>query len=219
MHERVTGLRQTSNIYLAGVDRTQSIALDEIFGKKITDTDGRERTTKTFRKTRVTQSQGGTEKGDTEKKVSEVKTSTEVEMAMITKDNEDEDELVVVPVSVTRGQGLCQGEIALNLCLMIVMWVCTSVNYMIINIFLKYVPGSEYLNFTIAGFSEIFAHLLVGLLFKKCGPKWSFVIGYTVAVAGGACMIFQNKFADNNFLIAAFVLLAKFGASMTLCVC
>lgn len=138
---------------------------------------------------------------------------------MITKDNEDEDELVVVPVSVTRGQGLCQGETALNLCLMIVMWVCTSVNYMIINIFLKYVPGSEYLNFTIAGFSEIGAHLLVGLLFKKCGPKWSFVIGYTVAVAGGACMIFQNKFADNNWLIAAFVLLAKFGASMTLCVC
>lgn len=34
MHERVTGLRDTSHLYLAGVDKTQSIALDEIFGKK-----------------------------------------------------------------------------------------------------------------------------------------------------------------------------------------
>jgi hypothetical protein len=34
MHERVTGLRDTAHLYLAGVDKTQSIALDEIFGKK-----------------------------------------------------------------------------------------------------------------------------------------------------------------------------------------
>jgi hypothetical protein len=34
MHERVTGLRDTSHLFLANIDRTQSIALDEIFGKK-----------------------------------------------------------------------------------------------------------------------------------------------------------------------------------------
>lgn len=59
MHERVTGLRQTSNVYLVGVDRTQSIALDEIFGKKIVDSNGQERTTKTFRKSRVSQATEG----------------------------------------------------------------------------------------------------------------------------------------------------------------
>lgn len=37
MHEKVTGLRETSNLYLAGVVRTQSIALDEIFGEKPKD--------------------------------------------------------------------------------------------------------------------------------------------------------------------------------------
>jgi len=55
MHDRVTGLRQTSSLYLAGVDKTQSIALDEIFGKKMVDVNGVERSTKTYRKSRVTQ--------------------------------------------------------------------------------------------------------------------------------------------------------------------
>jgi hypothetical protein len=54
MHERVTGLRQTSSQYLIGVDKTQSIALDEIFGKKLVDVNGNERSTKTYRKTRLT---------------------------------------------------------------------------------------------------------------------------------------------------------------------
>jgi hypothetical protein len=40
MHERATGWEYTQDLYLAGVDRTQSIALDEIFGKKIVDSNG-----------------------------------------------------------------------------------------------------------------------------------------------------------------------------------
>jgi len=44
-------------------------------------------------------------------------------------------------------------------------------------------------------------------------------VGYTIAGAGGACLLFQNKFAGKTFLVAAFVLLAKYGASMTYCTC
>jgi hypothetical protein len=77
-----------------------------------------------------------------------------------------------------------------SLVIMIIMWMCTSMNYMIINIFLKYVPGSEFLNFTIAGFAEIFASLSVGFLFGRFGPKVTFIIGYLIAAAGGVCMIF-----------------------------
>lgn len=93
-------------------------------------------------------------------------------------------------MNVTRGKGLCKGEIFTVLMLMIVMWICTSVNYQIINIYLKYIPGSEFLNFTIAGVAEIAAHLTVGLLFGKFGPRMTFVIGYVIAAVGGACMIF-----------------------------
>ena len=73
---------------------------------------------------------------------------------------------------------------------MILMWICTSVNYMIINIYLKYIPGSEFLNFTVAGFAEIAAHLSVGFLFGKCGFKVCFIVGYAIALAGGICLIF-----------------------------
>jgi len=40
-------------LYAIGVDKPQSIALDEIFGSKTPEEN--ERTTKTFRKTRITQ--------------------------------------------------------------------------------------------------------------------------------------------------------------------
>jgi Na+/melibiose symporter-like transporter len=145
----------------------------------------------------------------------------ELDMKLTTKEDyiDDDGEIVVVPTSVTQGKGLCQGDTARNLVLMIIMWICTSVNYQVINIYLKYVPGSEYLNITIAGFSEIAAHLSVGALFVKLGPKWTFFVGYTIAAAGGACLIFQEKFAANTVLVAAFVLLAKFGASQTMCTC
>lgn len=107
----------------------------------------------------------------------------------------------------------------MNLVLMSVMWICSSVNYQIINIYLKYVPGSEYLNISIAGLSEISAHLCVGALFVKLGPRLTFIVGYLITIAGGGCLIFQNTFASNEILVAAFVLLAKFGASMTYCCC
>jgi hypothetical protein len=45
-----------------GVDKTQSIALDEIFGKKLIDVNGNERSTKTYRKSRVMTQVAETEK-------------------------------------------------------------------------------------------------------------------------------------------------------------
>lgn len=42
---------------------------------------------------------------------------------------DEDNELVVIPMNVTRGKGLCKGEIFTVLMLMIVMWICTSVNY------------------------------------------------------------------------------------------
>ena len=58
-----------------------------------------------------------------------------------------------------------------------------------INIYLKYIPGNEFLNFTVAGFAEIFAHLLVGLIFSRLGVKVTFIVGYGIALAGGLCLI------------------------------
>lgn len=48
MHATITGLRKTSNLFLIGVDRTQSIALDEVFSQKPI-IEGQERETITLR--------------------------------------------------------------------------------------------------------------------------------------------------------------------------
>jgi len=102
---------------------------------------------------------------------------------------------------------------------MSIMWICASFNYQMINIYLKYIPGSEYINISIAGLSEICAHLSVGLLFNKLGPRWTFFMGFSISVAGGGLLIFQDFFAGNTAAVAGIVLVAKFGASMAYCTC
>ena len=50
MHATVTGIRRSSHFWVMGADRTQSLALDEIFSKKPIY-EGEERSTMVLRKT------------------------------------------------------------------------------------------------------------------------------------------------------------------------
>jgi MFS family permease len=180
---------------------------------------GVERNTKVFRKTRV--SQAPIKEEDEVRENSTVQGDDEVYSGVnpASKNlNEDED-IVVVPTKVTRTEGLCSGKILLILIVMIIMWVTASINSMLINLYLKYVPGGVYLNFSIAGIAEILADICAGIVFSKLGPRWTFVAGYAISILGGGLMIFQNDFASQDLLIASFVLLAKFGSSMVQCVC
>ena len=102
---------------------------------------------------------------------------------------------------------------------MVVMWMTSSINSMLINLYLKYVPGGVYLNFSIAGVADITSNLVAGVVFSKFGPRFTYIVGYAITITGGALLIFQNKFMGNDLLIASFVLLAKFGSGMTMCVC
>jgi len=135
-------------------------------------------------------------------------------------DDEDANDLIGSIVEVAEGvmvgknNLLCEGTVRCNLLVMIWMWSATTFNLYNINFFLKYVDGGVFINFTMAGAAEIAANVFIGIMFPKFGVKWSFFIGYIVATAGGVCLIFMNKFADSAFLIAMFVLLAKFGISM-----
>ena len=76
------------------------------------------------------------------------------------------------------------------LLVMIVMWMASSINFMLINLYLKYVPGGIYLNFSIAGVAEILANLAAGVIFAKFGPRLTFVVGYAISLAGGILLIF-----------------------------
>lgn len=76
------------------------------------------------------------------------------------------------------------------LIVMIIMWMTSSINFMLIGLYLKYVPGGVYLNFSIAGVAEILSNLAAGIVFAKFGPKLAFMIGYAVAIVGGVLLIF-----------------------------
>lgn len=130
-----------------------------------------------------------------------------------------DDEIVEVPTKVTRTEGLCSKRVAPILIVMIVMWITASINSMLINLYLKYIPGGVYLNFSIAGIAEILADIMAGIVFSKLGPRWTFVVGYIISAIGGGLLIFQNNFASSDLLLASFVLLAKFGSGVTQCVC
>lgn len=52
MHATVTGIKQSAHLFVIGADKTQSIALDEIFSKKPVH-DGIVRNTMTLRNTRA----------------------------------------------------------------------------------------------------------------------------------------------------------------------
>lgn len=101
---------------------------------------------------------------------------------------------------------------------MVCLWVVSCVSYGMINIYMKYVPGTIYINFTVSGLSEILAHIIVGIFYVKLTTRWTFFIGYSIALVGGICLVFQERY-DSDLLIASFVLLAKFGASMAMCAC
>ena len=118
-----------------------------------------------------------------------------------------------------RGNGLCTGQNGFTLLTMIILWILSCFNYTIINFYMKYVPGTIYLNFSVAGLSEIAAHVTIGALYVKLTPRWSFFIGNAIALAGGVSLMFQNHFENSPAAVAGFVLLAKYGCSMSMCAC
>ena len=126
--------------------------------------------------------------------------------------------MIEVPTTVMRGNGLCKGRTGFNLIVMVALWIITLVDYGMINIYLKHLPGNRYLNFTTSGVSEIFAHSIVGAFFVQLTPRWTFFIGFAVSLCGAIPLVWQEQF-ESGALISMFVLLAKFGISMAMCGC
>lgn len=133
------------------------------------------------------------------------------------KTNEEEED-IEVPATVMKG-GLCHGDLGKNLACMIWMWSSTIICYHSINIYLKYMPGNIFINQIVSGIAEIFAHICAGAFITKLTPKYTFTIAYACVIVGAGALIFQGSLEGNPTLVAAFVLFAKFGASMALCSC
>lgn len=88
------------------------------------------------------------------------------------------------------------------------MWSIGSFNYYLIMFYMKYVPGSIYVNTTFGAISENSAYFVSGLLLNKIGIKLCFIIPYIVAIIGGFLLF---AFPSTGITEAIFVLVAKFG--------
>ena len=165
MHATVTGIRQSAAFWVIGMDRTQSIAIDEIFQKKTNEEGVANRQTMTLRTSAKSRS-------------------------TLANLSDEEDEVIEAPTQVMRGAGLCSGRNALNLTVMVILWVTSNFNYAMIGIYMKYVPGTIYVNYSISGMSEILAHIIVGTFYVKLTPRWTYCIGYSIALVGGALLLF-----------------------------
>ena len=150
---------------------SQSIAIDELWTKKPVH-NGIERTTMTLRATGIRSSAG--------------KRDTQIANSQGSDPGDDQ---IEVPTKVMRGNGLCSGKTGFKLILMVGLWIISLVDYGMINIYLKHLPGNRFLNFTTSGVSEIFAHTIVGVFFVKLTPRWTFFIGFAVALCGAIPLV------------------------------
>ena len=87
-------------------------------------------------------------------------------------------------------------------------WIGSSFDYYLISFYMKYVPGNIFVNTAVSSISELTAYIFSAFAMSLLGFKFSFMMGYALAAAGGFCIAFCDP---NGFAIAIFVLIAKAG--------
>lgn len=89
------------------------------------------------------------------------------------------------------------------------MWSSVSFCYYMIIFLLKYIPGNVYINSMSSALSEMVANIIAGFLYKYLRVKLSFIVCFSVALVGGALILFLG--VDDVNWIPVFILFAKGG--------
>ena len=98
----------------------------------------------------------------------------------------------------------------MNLALYCVLWSISSFNYYLISFYMKYVPGSIYVNTTASAVSENLAYVVSGLLLNKIGIKMCYICALIISCIGGFLLA---ALPSTGITEATFVLICKFGIS------
>eukprot|EP00347_Sterkiella_histriomuscorum_P017063 403350803 len=105
---------------------------------------------------------------------------------------------------------------AINLTILVTIWIASSFNYYLINFQLKYIEGDFFINSIVASLVEVPAFLLSGYLYQKLGVKFVLPFSFSVSIVGSILLII---FYDQVHLIPVFILLARFGVGSTFNIC
>ena len=81
-----------------------------------------------------------------------------------------------------------------NILIFVYMFCAASFNYYLINFYLKYIPGSIYLNTAVSSLAEWFSTLISGFLAILIGSKNGFSVSFAIcSISGIVLLIIENS--------------------------
>lgn len=96
-----------------------------------------------------------------------------------------------------------------NLLIMSFVWIATSIDYYLINFYLKYLKGNMFLNSNVAALAECLSTIMAGYLYLNFGLKMALFVSFAISVVGSVLIMFLEK--SNPDWVPVFILLAKYG--------
>ena len=101
-----------------------------------------------------------------------------------------------------------------NLLIFVYLFCAASFNYYLNNFYLKYIPGSIYLNTVVSSLAEWFSTLISGFIAIFLGSKNGFTASFAIcSIAGIVLLICENN--ENAIASVPYIVLAaKFGISL-----
>jgi len=72
---------------------------------------------------------------------------------------------------------------------MVVCWVAASFNFYLITFFMKYIPGSIFLNTCFSSISESSGKIVAGVYLGKFGPRKALSFVYLVSCISGIILL------------------------------
>ena len=77
---------------------------------------------------------------------------------------------------------------AINLLILVVVWVASSFNYYLINFKMKYIEGNIFVNNSVAATTEMVAYLVGGFAYQKIGIRLTLAIAFCISCIGSICL-------------------------------
>ena len=91
------------------------------------------------------------------------------------------------------------------------LWTVVGFNYYVLVYFVKYMPGTIYVNSYVLSIAELIGILLSLYLYKCLNVKLSFVVGFGISLAGGLLLLMMGS--SYVRLVPIFLFLTKIGIS------
>jgi Na+/melibiose symporter-like transporter len=96
----------------------------------------------------------------------------------------------------------------LNLIIISLSWMASTVCFYIIGFYIKYIPGNVFSNIIVTSIADALSSIGAGVAGEYLGAKKTLFMSFSLAALAGMGLIFAG---DNSILIMVFVLITRYG--------